>query len=397
VDPIGTGYSRATSDKFRDILYTTQGDAEAVAEGIRMYRTRFNAWDAPLFIAGESYGTFRAMAVAQALERRRIHLTGVILMSGSYAGAQLPSALTTALLTPMLTVTAYFHKRLPEELQSLTREEAVARSNEWALREYAPALERVDRLTDAERTAVLDRLGFFIGMNPRWVDFKRLSIDKDEYLDELLADRNLELGRYDSRMTAPHRAPGTPWDVRRDPSIRPVLDVRQGESVPLIRYMRETLRYRSDLLYRGPFGEAFHPLPLTESKEGYADDWMALAWDRGAAVSEERNDGEPTLLRRGPELMRQAMQLNPNLDVFNVSGMYDQSCAIREEAAKRAEAEFKPRIRNGCYAGGHMLYTDIGVRRELERDFAPIRAGGEPSAGTRFGSLIRCPRLRWLP
>ena len=44
----------------RDKLYTTFGDAEAVAEMIRVYRTRFDAFDQPLFLAGESYGWSKA-------------------------------------------------------------------------------------------------------------------------------------------------------------------------------------------------------------------------------------------------------------------------------------------------------------------------------------------------
>lgn len=56
------------------------GDAESVAEFIRVYRTRYDAFDAPLFIAGESYGVTRCALVAEALERRGTSLSGVIMM-----------------------------------------------------------------------------------------------------------------------------------------------------------------------------------------------------------------------------------------------------------------------------------------------------------------------------
>jgi carboxypeptidase C (cathepsin A) len=47
VDPPGTGYSRATSKAFRDVLYSARGDAEAVAEFIRVYLNRYDRWDSP--------------------------------------------------------------------------------------------------------------------------------------------------------------------------------------------------------------------------------------------------------------------------------------------------------------------------------------------------------------
>jgi len=46
VDPVGTGYSRPTKPEYASEFYNAQGDIESVAELIRVYRTRFNAFDA---------------------------------------------------------------------------------------------------------------------------------------------------------------------------------------------------------------------------------------------------------------------------------------------------------------------------------------------------------------
>ena len=46
-----------------------QGDLQSVGEFIRMYLTRNDRWLSPLFIAGESYGTFRAAGLAGTLRR----------------------------------------------------------------------------------------------------------------------------------------------------------------------------------------------------------------------------------------------------------------------------------------------------------------------------------------
>ena len=62
--------------------------------------------------------------------------------------------------------------------------------------------------------------------------------------------------------------------------------------------------------------------------------------------------------------------MNPNLLVMSFVGMYDGSCAAREEAVAQTPAHLRSRVRAHCYAGGHMYYSDREARRESQRDFA---------------------------
>jgi carboxypeptidase C (cathepsin A) len=375
VDPIGTGYSRATSIKYRDVLYTEHGDAEAVAEMIRIYRTRFNAFDAPLFIAGESYGAMRASLVADALTRRRTPLAGVILISGPYdVGQQVPPGLDTALQVQAFASAAYFHKRLAPELLALPREEVVRRATDWARNEYAPALERLDSLTPEQRTLILGTLVRYTGVDARFVDEKTLALTHQRHWDALLDDQKLELGHYDVRQKLQRRPDGKEWTPLQDPSLLPQLDLMQGTSVPLIRYLRETLRYRSDLLYRGPFGEAFHPQPVT-SVGGYGDDWMAVMWEGGAYVRPPQASPNPgaALQPQAAEIppLRRAMEAQPRMRLWLVQGEFDgfSSCAAKEEQVARSAPELRSRTRSSCYPAGHMVYSDTATRQSLQQDF----------------------------
>ena len=81
VDPVGTGYSRPVKAAYEPEFYQPRGDAESVAEFIRVYRTRYDAFAQPVYLAGESYGVTRAALVAGALERRRTKVDGVIMLS----------------------------------------------------------------------------------------------------------------------------------------------------------------------------------------------------------------------------------------------------------------------------------------------------------------------------
>jgi carboxypeptidase C (cathepsin A) len=374
VDPIGTGYSRATTPAYRDILYSQHGDGEAVAEMIRLYRTRYDAFDQPLFLVGESYGTTRAMEVAGDLARRRTPVAGVMLISGFFdVGQNVPRALNQALELSMFTAAAWYHKRLPADLQSKTQQGAIDEAVAWARKTYAPALDKRDALSPDERAAVMARLKRYTGLDPKYIEAKTLVIDKGVFSDHLLDDRDEVLGRYDARMVLPRSSlAGQSWLPTHDASLAPMLDIMQGTSVPMIRYIRDTLGYRSDLLYRGPFGEAFHPQPMVMNGGGLGDDWMTLMWDH--VPRPPKADGPPAPKETPP--LRQAMDAQPHLLVFNVRGLYDGDCAGLDEAVARSDANLRPRIRNRCYAAGHMVYTDDAVRLRLSHDFAQFVRDG---------------------
>lgn len=378
VDPVGTGYSRATNEEYRDLLYSRRGDIEAVAEAIRLYRTRFDAWEAPIFIVGESYGTTRAMGVAEALERRRAGIAGIILISGYYdAGQEISDALRTALNTPMYTAAAHYHKRLPADLQSLSQDEAMQAAENWARDEYTPALEKYDSLSAADRVTVLEGIERYTGIAAEFVDAESLVLQPGSFTDRLLEGQGLELGRYDHRMTLPRRNAGRAWVPIRDPSLLPMIDLMQGTFPPAIRYLRASLGYKSDLLYQGPFGEAFHPRPLEDVTGGAAGnlagiytDWMTIKWNHEASTEPEGgNADDPARQPKHPPLAR-AMEMNPRLLVWNVKGMYDASCAAIDEAVARTAEHLRRRIRNSCYPAGHMVYTEPAVRRDMKRNFA---------------------------
>src|SRR5581483_12101364 len=81
IDPVGTGYSRAKNAEVARRMNSVMGDLQSVGEFIRMYLTRTNRQLSPLYVAGESYGTFRAAGLAGYLIDRGIAFNGVALIS----------------------------------------------------------------------------------------------------------------------------------------------------------------------------------------------------------------------------------------------------------------------------------------------------------------------------
>ena len=210
------------------------------------------------------------------------------------------------------------------------------------------------------------------------MDAKTLRLSKDTVMDAMLADRGLELGRYDSRLATPRRDPSKVWGPREDPSLLPMIDLMEGNSPPLIRYLRGDLGYRSDLLYRGPWGGAFHPDSFKPTGPVLKDDWMAFMWDHGEAARPPRpGAGEAT----EPPPLQTAMTAERNMLVWSVEGLYDGSCAAREEAIAQTAAPLRARVRASCYPAGHMVYTDKAVRLQLLKDFtAFVRDGAAAQA-----------------
>ena len=109
-----------------------------------MYLTRYERWASPLFLVGESYGTTRASALSGYLIDRGIAFNGIMLVSaimnfqthGFAPGNDLPYAL----FLPSYAATAWYHKRLPSDLQSRSLTEVVAEVEEWSSNEYTMAL-----------------------------------------------------------------------------------------------------------------------------------------------------------------------------------------------------------------------------------------------------------------
>ena len=55
IDPVGTGYSRATKPELASKFFGLAGDIESIGEFIRMYLGRNERWSSPLYLVGESY------------------------------------------------------------------------------------------------------------------------------------------------------------------------------------------------------------------------------------------------------------------------------------------------------------------------------------------------------
>jgi len=354
VDPVGTGYSRPTRAEYGPEFYDPVGDVASLAEFIRVYRTRYHAWDAPLFLAGESYGSLRAASVARKLQEGGIDVSGIVFISGSPGLVPVPSTLAAPLLLPSLTATAAYHGALAP---SLAGPDAVDRAQAWAMGPYADALRRLQDLGAQEREEVRQTLSAWTGLEVDAVDADSLVVSGPAFSERLLTEQGRILGRYDARLSRPRKPEEGIFDPREDASLAPLENRISGNAPVMIRYLRATLGYQSDLYYIGPFGGAWPP------PDRFRGDWMSVRWN---------------WQRPGPEApLLDAMAANPELRVLHASGLYDLVTPAGIPAYQIAQLapELRARFAVRVYEGGHSFYLDRSSRLRFKDDGVALIRG----------------------
>jgi carboxypeptidase C (cathepsin A) len=348
VDPIGTGYSRVTKPEYMPEFYQTRGDAESVAEFIRVYNLRYGASGAPMFLAGESFGLTRAAHVADVLERRGTTVRGVVLMGLEPPLGRLPDSLRVALAVPNYTIAAHVHRKLAPDLER-DFPATLRQVESWSSTDYARALGRVKALTPKARDSVARALARFTGLSEAVIDRKALVVPYMQIGTQLLQREGKVVGLYDVRKIAPLDSTPGPYDPRKDPSLTRLLD-----PVAVLRYLRAELGYLNDLNYQGPWGGGYPP------PKQFRGDWMSVRWDWKA----------DSLFANAPLPLEHAMTINPSLRVLVACGSFDLICDYYANEWKIAHLpdELRRRVVAKAYPGGHALYTDDAARLALKGD-----------------------------
>jgi carboxypeptidase C (cathepsin A) len=351
IDPVGTGYSRAKTIEVARRMNGVQGDIQSVGEFIQRYVDRNNRELSPLFIAGESYGTFRTAGLAGYLIERGLAFNGIVLIGTTLNLETIWSRsddLVYELEFPTYANDAWYHKKVAADLQKKDLKSFMKEAETFAMGEYAAALAKGDELTPAERKTVIEKLVRFTGLDPKYLEETNLRWDVSHFTRELLRDRQETIGRYDGRLAGPSGM-NTGETSEYDPSstlITPPF------TAIFTHYIREELGYKTDMYYYPSGG--------------------VQPWDYGQGNS----FGDTTAL------LRNAMTKNPYMKVMIAAGYFDLATpyyaveytfnhmGLLPEMHKRITWDF--------YQSGHMLYIDSDSHAKLKHDFGEFVAGSLP-------------------
>jgi len=356
VDAISTGYSRTAKGVSAAQFHGQTGDIRAFGEFINGWLSTYNRWPSPKYLIGESYGTIRSAGLSAELQQRHgIDLNGIVLISSLLTYQTLsPSPdndIAYAANIETFTADAWYHKKLPADLQGLTIKQVVDQSRTFAWGDYMAALTKGNALTDAEKTAMAQKLARFTGLSPQFILNANLRVTAERFRKELLRDKRLALGRLDGRFTS------IDLDAAGE---REEFDISnqalQGPYTAMFEdYVKNELKWESDLHY--PSSGNVRPWTYVENR--YMDETEAL---------------------------RGTMTRNPFLKVFVAFGYYDMATVMGGSEFNFThlayDKQVTDRVSTGYYEAGHMIYIRPSAHKALKQDIAKFIQGSK-NAPTR--------------
>jgi carboxypeptidase C (cathepsin A) len=343
IDPVSTGYSRMAEGGKADEYHGYGRDLDAVGELIRLWTSRNGRWMSPKFLAGESYGTVRAAALADDLQAKYgLYCNGIMLLSSvlnlGTIRPHVDNDLPPTLFLPTYAAIAHYHgKHGRKSLRSVLRE-----AEEYASREYPYLLSRGNRLTEAERSDAARRIAELAGLTPEYVLRSDLRLEHQRFYTELLRSSGRVVGRLDGRFTG-WLHDGSAETADADPSYDAIVG---PYAAGFNHYVRAELGYSSDL-----------PYELISAK---VDPWSYKEFE-GQSVNVTRR-------------LARAMRANRHLKVHVAFGYHDGAtpyfAAEHVLAHLHIPDELRSNIESAYYPAGHMMYVHEPSRVQQSEDLA---------------------------
>ena len=342
IDPVATGFSRATKDEKPDQFFGDEADLDSVGEFIRLWTTRHDRWLSPKFVCGESYGVFRAAGLADYLRSRYgLYLNGLVLVSGVLDFGTISGGtgndLPYPLILPAYTAAAHFHNKLPADLQSdLTN--ALAEARAFAKGEFTSALLQGSSLSADAKKKIVAELVRLTGLKVSVIEDNNLRVDPYVFRKQLLHDDGLILGAYDARLTGRDGDPAGPG-ADFDPASTAVMG---PFSAAMNSYVRSELKFEDDLPYELIAG--------------------VQPWNYGV-----RNN-----FANASDRLASVMNEEPYLKILVLGGRCDLVCPIdtmRHSVDHMALADaYRRNVTFAEFDAGHMMYINLPDLKKMQAE-----------------------------
>jgi len=361
IDPIGTGFSHAVGKAENKDFWGVDQDVKSLAQFINIYVTRYNRWNSPKFLIGESYGTFRSAALGNYLQGHdNMDLNGIVLISSvlDLGTISFPPGndMPYIFYLPSYAATAWYHKVLknpPADVMAFIDE-----ARKYALGDYASALQKGGNLSDAEKGEVAKKVSSFTGLSEEYLIKANLRVNLPQFMEELQRSRGLTTGRLDARFSGPT------FDLLGEyAEYDPQETAISGAFVAVFNsYIREELKFGMDKTYQVGADGAFR------------------VWDwkhRGA--DQYGFPGAPNVEND----LVQAIISNPHLKVEVENGIYDLATPFVATEYTMDHLGLSPNLRKNIklqyYQAGHMMYLRDEDLAKLKTNIGNlIEAGSNP-------------------
>ncbi len=352
IDAPGTGFSRIAGKDKEKAFFGVDADGQTFATFIQEFLAKYNRWNSPKYLFGESYGTPRSAVVVNDLETQHdTDFNGVILLSQILnfdlsvdrpemnPGVNLPYELAL----PTYAATAWYHHKLPgkppADLPSF-----VHSVEHFAMTDYAAALQEGAELSPQRRNDIANKLHAVTGL-PVWYILKaNLRIDGGEFEKTLQDDNGLTTGRLDTRFSG----------ITLDPLSEKSDYDPQSAAISSAYVSAFNTYVRNDLNYGQ--GKLYIP-----SLRVYMD------WDmrHKPPGSQFPGRGAANVM---PDLAN-AMKQNPNLKVMLNGGYFDLATPYYEGWYEMHQLPIPQNLQSNIkyhyYQSGHMVYAHQESLKEM--------------------------------
>jgi carboxypeptidase C (cathepsin A) len=345
IDPVSTGYSRPVPGEPASQFHGYVEDIESVGSFIRLFITRAERWASPKLLIGESYGTPRAAGLSGYLQSGGVgvHLSGIVLISAVLNFQTIRFApmneMPNISFLPTYTADAWYHKKLPADLQAKPLAAVADEARKFAAGDYALALLKGSAMDAGEKQAVAQKLARFTGLSTKYLENANLRVTQARFAKELLRDRRLTIGRLDGRFT------GFDSDAAGENNEYDPSSAIMGGAFPAAfnSYVRGELKYKNDT----PYAVAGNVQP----------------WSYANVQNQYLNTAET---------LRSSMTQNQHLKVLVANGYYDGATPFfgTEYCFSHMSlgGELASRVQFAYYEAGHMMYIDKAQHAKLKAD-----------------------------
>ncbi|HEX4577817.1 MAG TPA: peptidase S10 [Edaphobacter sp.] len=363
IDAPGTGLSRTFGKNKAEAFYGVDADGHAFERFIRRFLSKYDRWNSPKYLFGESYGTPRSAVLAADL--RSVDLNGVILLSQILSFDNSVDGPTNnpgvdqayALALPTFAATAWYHHKLPTQPPAL--KPFLEEVQKYALGDYMVALLQGTDLSDAQRQAVAEKLRTYTGLPVDYLLRADLRVTGGEFSKELKLDEGMTTGRLDSRYQGPDADP-----MSATSSYDPQSDaITSAWNTAINQYLHDDLKYANQATY------------LMNARQGGEFSWNMNHQPpgRGFPGGGGGNNSSETGANVMPDLAYR-MKMNPKMKVMLAGGYYDLATPYFEGIYEMHHLPMPRALQSNIsyhyYEAGHMIYVKEDVLKQFHSDVA---------------------------
>jgi carboxypeptidase C (cathepsin A) len=365
INPVGTGYSAAIAPHVNKDSWGVDQDAASLRQFIKRYLTRYDRWNSPKFLLGESYGTARSCVLAYTLHEDGVDLNGVTLLSSilDYSQAGNPVG-----LLPTLCADAWYHKRItvsppPVDLPSFM--DAAVR---FAQGDYAKALSAFPNADPVAVQTLSNYTGIPSVVLTSWEGLNVSDSDSRgtlHFLTSLMRADGKAIGAYDGRVLGVDTGIAAAINPLSGGNDATMTAVTGAYTATWNSYLEDELKFTSTSSFTDLNDQAFQNWDF-----GHVD-------PTGAQKGKDVN-GNVVLYTAGD--LAATMALNVDLKVLSVNGYYDSVTPFSQTTTDLQNMPLAdPTVRRNLtiryYPSGHMIYLDGNSRTALKAELAAFYDG----------------------